>query len=432
MTKKNIKYGTIGTIAFCLVAFIVITLLSKPSASDDEDRIEHQEARWLDTLTNNASGSAQLAGMDAEITRFLDKWRIPGITFAISRNDSLVYARGYGMADAEKGVEMQPNHIMRLASASKLITAVAIVRLVEKGKLKFDSKVFGPDGIIKDPSIVDSIYDKRLFDVTVDDLLRHQGGFGRSMGDPMFTTKDIIRSKNLSAPPTARELASIVVGRRLSYTPGSGHRYSNFGYLLLSLIIEEVSGKDYWTYVQEDVLNPAGCYGFRPATNYYDQRYANEVKYYAPDNEQIEEYTNSGRIVDRCYGGSDVRGLMGAGGWCASAADYCRFVAAIDGDPAVPDIISKKHVDLMTAFSKDEKRAFGWTSSDEAGKWTRTGTLSSTSAFIRRFPDGECWVFITNSGVWTGFHFSNDIARLIDRLRDKYSSRLPAKNLFPN
>lgn len=84
----------------------------------------------------------------------------------------------------------------------------------------------------------------------------------------------------------------------------------------------------------------------------------------------------------------------------------------------------------MTAFSKDDKLSRGWSEIDEHGKWRRTGTLSSTHTLVERFPDGECWVLITNSGVWTGFHFSNEMTRLVSRLRSVYGGSMPRRDLF--
>ena len=368
--------------------------------------------------------------MDRQIERFIGKWNIKGLSLAVTRNDSLLYAKGYGMADVEDGRKMTPKNIMRLASASKLVTAIAIMRLVEDGKLRLGSKVFGPEGILNDSAYTNAIKDPRLFNITVDHLLQHKGGFGMGAGDPMFNTKDIIAAKHLPGPPTNEELTEIVLGRKIAFTPGQGFRYSNFGYMLLSLVIERVTGREYWDYVTEEVLHPAGCYRFRPATNYYAERNDDEVHYYGPDNEPIEEWNGSGRMVERVYGGSNVNGLVGAGGWCASASDLARLVAATDKYPHVGNIISNESIDSLTAFAKDDKVSRGWSEIDEHGKWRRTGTLSSTHTLIERFPNGECWVLITNSGVWTGHNFSRSMTQLVSDLRARYGNDFPRRDLW--
>lgn len=433
MTKRDIKRGTGLIMIFCLfvAVCIVVSLCRNPEPSEGEELTAVAEGTpWMDTLTNQSSSWEALAPMDKEIERFMQKWEIKGMSFAVSRHDSLLYTKGYGWADREAGIEMQPDNIMRIASASKLVTAIAVMKLIEQGKMKLDSRIFGEGGLMPDTVFTAAMCDKRMLDITVDHLLRHQGGFGLGAGDPMFTTAEIMAAKHLDTPPTPEELVKIVLGRRIAYTPGAGRRYSNFGYMLLSMAIERVTGMSYWDYVTENILRPAGCLGFRPATNYYADRSTHEVKYYGPDNELVEEFNGSGRMVERIYGGNNVNALMGAGGWCASAAELCRLVAATDKDPRMEDVITANSVELLTAHSDKEKLSRGWSEVDAHGKWTRTGTLSSTHTLIERFPDGECWVLITNSGVWTGHHFSSDMNRLVERLRSRYSRLLPSRNLF--
>lgn len=415
---------------FTIVAFIVIMLVRLIPESDSPSKGKDDRTIWSDTLTNSSSDVEALYGMDREIERFKDKWEVKGISLAVTRHDSLLYAKGYGWADKEAAVEMSPTSIMRIASASKLVTGVAIMKLCEQGKLRLDSKVFGENGILNDTAYTNSMRDPRMPDITIDHLLQHKGGFTLGAGDPMFNTVDIMDVKHLKIPPTNPELIKIVLGRKLGFTPGSGRRYSNFGYMILSLVIEKVTGQDYWDYVRENILEPVGAYRFRPATNYYDQRHRDETKYYGPDTVKIREYNGSGRMVDRVYGGSNINGLLGAGGWVTSASDLARVIAAIDGDPGVKDILTEESIRKMTYRDDDDKQARGWSDTDGKGKWTRTGTLGSTHVLAIRFADGECWVMMTNSGVWTGHNFSKDMTRLIDRLRAKYKDSFPKRNLW--
>lgn len=434
MNRKDIKRGVSIVFLTAIVCTAIVFMMAfrhqKTEMPEEEILAVAVDTDWSDRLTNELSDAPGLEKMDREIERFIGRWNIKGLSLAVTRNDSLLYAKGYGMADVEEGREMTPQNIMRLASASKLVTAIAIMRLVEDGKLSLGSKVFGSEGLLSDSAYTAAIKDPRLFDVTVDHLLQHKGGFGLGAGDPMFNTKDIIAARHLDGPPTNEELTEIVLGRRIAFTPGQGFRYSNFGYMLLSLVIERVTGRSYWDYVTEEVLHPAGCYRFRPATNYYADRSEDEVHYYGPDNDPVEEYNGSGRMVERVYGGSNVNGLVGAGGWCASASDLARLVAATDKYPHVSNIISNESIDSLTAYAKEGRISRGWSEIDENGKWRRTGTLSSTHTLIERFPNGECWVMITNSGVWTGHNFSRDMTKLISNLRPRYSTLFPSRDLW--
>lgn len=428
--KRKLLAGT-----FLCVAVIVFAVIANASRKGKETVSEPEvmpaPVLLNSTVSNEMSEIDTLSEMDSQIRRFLEQWEITGASLAIMRNDSLVYAKGYGWADKEAGVPMTPGNILRMASVSKLITAAGIMSLKEKGLLSLQDTVFGPEGILDDSLFTASIRYDAMYDITVEQLLRHQGGFTNSRGDPMFSTRDIIRQFGLDGPPDHRTLVSCVLKRPLGYQPGSWQRYSNFGYLLLSMIIEKLSGQDYESYIQDNILHPAGCYDMHLANNYYEQKYPNEVRYYMhAGSEKVEEYNLSGRMVDRCYGGNDIHALSGAGAWCGSPAELCRFVASIDGKPQVKDIISMESVAEMTEYFDTETYSLGWNDTKPDGEWTRTGTLTGTSALVKYFPDGECWIMITNTSTWRGPGFTRYTEDLFKKCRELYSPLLPHRDMF--
>lgn len=384
-----------------------------------------------DTLTNALSSQPELQPMDSIIRRYLKRWEINGAQLAISRHDSLIYARGFGFADKDRQTPMEPSYIMRMASCSKLVTATGIMKLRDMGRIKFSDKVFGPQGILNDTFYVNSIKDKRYFDITVEQLLRHQAGFTNYAGDAIFSTRYIMQQNHLTVPPDHRTLLRIVLKRHLGYTPGTAQRYCNIGYTLLSLIIQKRSGMPYEQFMQKYVLEPAGCYDFHIAGNYLKDRRPNESVYYMhSSSEPAPEFNNSGRMVTRCYGENDITTSLGAGAWVASAAEVCRLVASIDGDPTVPDVISPQAVKLMTQEMPNYQFSLGWNFTPNGRPWVRTGSLVGTSALILHYPDGECWVFITNTSTWKGHEFSKDTMALFDRLRQKFGKKMPKRNMF--
>lgn len=85
---------------------------------------------------------------DQRITRFLNQWKIAGASVAVAKDGKMVFTKGYGFADKENEVKAEPYHLFRVASISKLITAVGIMKLVEDGKLTLNQKVFGDNGIL--------------------------------------------------------------------------------------------------------------------------------------------------------------------------------------------------------------------------------------------------------------------------------------------
>lgn len=381
-------------------------------------------------LTNADSDIPALAPMDHSIDSFMRFWDIRGASLSILRGDSLVYAKGYGWADREEGVRMTPGHILRMASVSKLITAAGIMVLQDQRKLTLFQPVFGPLGILHEYD--DCIRDENCFLITVEHLLRHQGGFTTRGGDPMFSCCAVMRQYGLSTPPDAETLTRCLLSsRRLAFEPGTSQEYSNFGYLLLSMVIEKVSGRPYEDFIRDEVLERAGCHDFHIANIYYEDRRPNEVRYYVHrDDPPVPEYNGSGRSVVRCYGGNDLTALSGAGAWVGSTVELARLVAAIDGKMAVPDIISPFAVYQMTQYFDPDTYSLGWVDTKETGEWTRTGSFSGTSALVKYYPDGECWILITNTSTWKGSRFTRDTAGLFRSLRARFSAALPRRDLF--
>lgn len=364
-------------------------------------------------ITNDLSS---LPGLDHAIDSFMDFWSLHGVSLAITRHDSLLYAKGYGEADA--ATPMTPGTTLRLASVSKLLTAVGIMRLQEEGKLFLDTPVFGPLGVLNkwDGYIRDDNY----YLITVEHLLRHQGGFTARGGDPVFTPY-----------PSLEGLLQKQLRRPLVFEPGSWQEYSNFGFLLLSLIIEQVSGMPYEQFMQEEVFTPALCRDFRIAGNYLWERHPGETRYYMqPDAEKTTSFDGRFAGVDKCYGGNNVTGSMGAGGWTASSIELARLVCAIDGQGPLPDILSGESVRQMTTWFDPDTYSLGWNDTKPTGEWTRSGSFSGTQALVKVYPDGECWILISNTSAWRGSRFSNNIAVLFQDLRSRFSSQLPQRDLF--
>lgn len=423
--RKTLSIITIALTAAALAtAFMII---HKPIPKPDP--LKGPRIYLNDTLSNAMSEIQELEGLDRKVSRYMRDWHIKGASLAIMRNDSLVYAKGYGWADEAEKEAMEPSHILRMASVSKLITATGIMVLQDRDSLSIKDTVFGPSGILNDSLFNSVIKDRNYHKITVEHLLRHQGGFYR---DPLFSSKDVMLQMKLDNPPVKEDFFRLVLSHKLSFMPGEWERYSNFGYLLLSEIIEKVSGKPYEQFIREDVLMPAGCFDMHIAGSYYSDRRSNEVRYYTHegDGKFVQEYNGSGIMVERCYGGNNIPLLSGAGAWCGSPAEIARLVASIDGRPEVEDIISPEAVVQMTEYFDKETYSLGWNDTDPAKGWSRTGTLAGTTALVKYFPDGECWIMVTNTSTWRGPGQSRQTDNLFKECRELYGDKLPERNLF--
>ena len=372
------------------------------------ETIEDDGYHLNDTLSNAMSDFPAAEDMERYIKRWMARNNIRGASLAIMRDEKLIYCKGLGWADQELERQAEAGDIYRMASASKLITAVGIMKLCEQGLLTLDDKVFGEEGILKQFT---EYKDKRVADITVRQLLNHTSGFSRARGDLAFRVTDVMEWTESYTTPSSDDLIAYQLSLRLRCAPGGAAQYSNMGYIVLSRVIEQVSGMGYEEYLQKAVLRPAGCYDMHLAYNYYEQRHPGEVKYYGHDDERIESYDGSGMLRPREYGGNDIRGLQGAGAWVASAAELMRLVASIDGKDGVADILSKESVSEMKCING---RTLGW-ADYVAGNdaLVRTGTMSGTCAYIYLRNKGLSFVFLTNTSHYRGATFTTSMGRMV-------------------
>lgn len=372
------------------------------------ETIEDDGYHLNDTLSNAMSDFPAAEDMERYIKRWMARNNIRGASLAIMRDEKLIYCKGLGWADQELERQAEAGDIYRMASASKLITAVGIMKLCEQGLLTLDDKVFGEEGILKQFT---EYKDKRVADITVRQLLNHTSGFSRARGDLAFRVTDVMEWTESYTTPSSDDLIAYQLSLRLRCAPGGAAQYSNMGYIVLSRVIEQVSGMGYEEYLQKTVLRPAGCYDMHLAYNYYEQRHPGEVKYYGHDDERIESYDGSGMLRPREYGGNDIRGLQGAGAWVASAAELMRLVASIDGKDGVADILSKESVSEMKCING---RTLGW-ADYVAGNdaLVRTGTMSGTCAYIYLRNKGLSFVFLTNTSHYRGATFTTSMGRMV-------------------
>jgi CubicO group peptidase (beta-lactamase class C family) len=161
--------------------------------------VENNEVAFSLQLENNYSDFKSTEIIDTRVQSFMEHWKINGISVAVTKDEELVYAKGFGFADTERKEYVKPGHLFRIASVSKLITAAAIMKLYEEQLLDLDHHVFGPEGIL-DTSYYNGYRDKRYEDITVQHLLSHTAGWSITSGDPMFNTLYIAQKMKVDPP----------------------------------------------------------------------------------------------------------------------------------------------------------------------------------------------------------------------------------------
>lgn len=431
--KKSVKrfFWIVGTLVFLLIARPWHWFSGKPggtvTASVAGDTLATPKP--LNQILSNADSELpEAVRFDRAVLAFMRKWELTGASLAIMKDGNLIYAKGYGWADREDGEPMEVRHIMRIASISKLITATAVMKLWEQGRLGLNDRVFGSRGILNDDRFC-RYTDKRLEQVTVEQLLRHRGGFSVRSGDPMFDWQIVERVLGRRPPYGMDDYVEYATRCGLGYRPGARTYYSNLGYVVLSKVVEKVSGVPYERYVQDSILAPAGCYDMHIGRSRHEEKFPNEVRYYeVKEAEDVPACDGTGLPVPKSNGGNDIQGLGGAGGWVASPTELLRFVAAIDGSPSRPDILKPATVRKMTGEVKGEL-PIGWMHTHRDGTWSRTGTMAGTNALLRKQSNGYVWVFVTNTSSWKGSRFHNQIGTMLRQAFDKVTE-WPEKDMF--
>jgi len=366
-------------------------------------------------LSNELSTYESMQEFDQQIKNFIKRWNIVGASIAVVKEERLIYAKGFGYADKEANKKVEPKHLFRIASVSKLITAIAVMKMVENGELSLTDTVFGENGILNKPEFLD-IKNSEFKQITIEHLLSHTSGLTNRNGDPMFMNMRIAKIMNKDLPISNEIIIQYVLKHRtLDYTPGTKAVYSNFGYAVLGSVIEEVTGTDYEDFVASQILNPLGIYDMHLGNSLPDQKFENEVKYYGLHSERkVLSSFGSGEKVPKYYGGNNMENLGAAGGWIASPSELMKLLVAIDGFTLQKDILQDSTIFRMTNPRKG-KRPFGWTGTDKNGLWWRTGTLSGTSVLLKREESGISWVLVINTTPKYGARFPVQINKTMIR-----------------
>jgi CubicO group peptidase (beta-lactamase class C family) len=292
------------------------------------------------------------------------------------------------------------------------------MKLQEEGKLALADSVFGPTGILNDPYF-DKPKDKRVYGITVAELLSHEAGWTQRYGDQMFMPIVVAQKMGVPPPVDTKTILRFALDKRLNYTPGTGKAYSNLGYSVLGLVIEKVTGMSYEDYCRKTILEPIGIYDMKIAGNLPSEKAPFEVTYYEPPDVGLKpSIYGTGEMVTPSYGGNDIRALGAAGAWVATAPDLMRLLLAVDGFNSRPDILNDQSIRFMT----DNDNGFapvGWKGTVLDGTWWRTGSFPGSAGMMKRQSDGISWVVLFNSSAWNGPEIYSYISSMMNHALSK-------------
>jgi CubicO group peptidase (beta-lactamase class C family) len=322
--------------------------------------------------TQTNAGGTGFTGVHDVVKSFMRARGIRAGVLSVRKAGASVLSAGYTWAEPGYPIT-QPASLMRLASVSKAFTAAAIRALVTDKKLDLAKPVFPLLGITS-VAVPGQTKDSRIDTVTVQQCVDHTGGWDRTVSggiDPVFQGRAIANALGLTTHASKRDVARYMYGLPLQFGPGTKSVYSNFGYVLLALVVEQVSGLSFQDYLKQRVLQPLGVDAqvWTGATVRSGRR-GTEVSYDAPAVDLSAWNPQSAARVPVAYGSFLIAEMDGGGGLIASA-------------PAV------------TAFT-NKNAVFGGMG-DRAPGAARAGEMPGTVSWAKSRTGDLDWCFIFNT-----------------------------------
>jgi D-alanyl-D-alanine carboxypeptidase len=311
---------------------------------------------------------------------------------AISKNGKTIFAQAYGLADREKKTPNTLQTQFRMGSMNKMFTATAILQLAQAGKLK-----------LTDPLgkyLTDYPNQDVKTKVTIHHLLTHTGGTGDFFG-PEF-------DKHRLELKTLQDYVKLYGTRAPEFEPGSRWEYSNYGFLLLGLVVEKASGQDYYAYVKEHIFEPAGM----------------TLSDSLPEEEAVPGrsvgYTkfDGGKTWKPNTDTLPYRGTSAGGGY-TTVEDLERFASALLNHK----LLDAEHTELLTTGHVDtprgEKYAYGFMDDREDGvRWFgHGGGAPGMNGDLRIYPESGYAIAV----------LANLDPPAAERIANYASNRLPVK-----
>lgn len=291
-------------------ACLILFLLSYPILSYGQDSTVQQARIFATTLLSQA--------------------KLPGLSIAVSLGDSLVWSEGFGYANVTHRIPVTSSTRFRIGSVTKLLTATAAARLAQDGRLDLDAPI---------QRYVPSFPDKGRT-ITIRQLLGHLSGI-RHYGRGEFL--------NTHPYQSVREALTVFQNDSLLFAPGTNYRYTSYGYVLASAAIEKAAGKDFLTFLREDLTDPLSLTSISP--DYNDTSDVSQAIPYSLD--------SLGNFVLSPYNDNSIR--WAAGGFLSTADDLVRFGGALLTDRFLnADMRKNLFTSQTTSNDKQTGVGLGW------------------------------------------------------------------------
>jgi len=321
----------------------------------------------------------------------------------IAVNGTAKYLKSFGFSDTEKKIEMNVNAQFRIASMSKMFTAVAILQLQEKGKLRLDDMVIEYISWFKGKNMKTD-----LSNVTIRQLLSHSSGIFRDGAEQQWVD-DMFPMK----------LDKAVSPKTIVFDNGTTMKYSNYGYALLGLIIEKVSGTSYEKYVTEEIITPLKLKNTLPdLPNEIPKELARGYKRWTPD-----------LIIRELEPNIKANSYASATGFISTAKDLALFLSSLhpDAKKSVLGRESRKTMQqVQSIIDNNQMYGLGLSLENISGQQTYGhggGFAGYVTKAITHKKDNMQVIVLTNTQSRTAGVVSSSILKLIYTLKGMDATR---------
>lgn len=365
------SHGWEARLCFC-VAATILTATTVLAATDPRIAQVERDIRPVDRAGTATGGAKSLLARMSEL-------KVPGISVAVLDHSEIIWAKAYGLRDVDRAQAVGSGTLFQAASISKPVSAVGMFRLVEQSRLDIDRDVNSIQTVWKVPS-----FGPKASPITLRHIVSHMSGLGvhgfggYPPGAPLPSLVQILDGLPPANSPPVRPEAQ----------PGEREIYSGGGFVLLQLIMQEITGRRFESLMHDLVLKPVGMTSSTFAQPLSAAQMADIAMGYRED----------GTMVD---GGFHIYPEQSAAGLWTTASDLARFLLAIGhsrrGEPGGLLNMSTA-TEMLTRVPRGGGLGFGISGSAETERYRHSGGNAGYSCFMVAFTKvGRGVVILTNS-----------------------------------
>ena len=329
---------------------------------------------WISPLSHSQPSEKKAIDLTRDLAnQLLKNSNMPGISIAISKRGKIVFAEGFGYADIANKIPVTATTQFRTASVAKIITATALGKLIQNGKLNIDLPVqeYVPD------------FPTKSFTVTSRQLAGHLSGL------PHYSDADKIEDRIY---PSVKDALGVFSHEGLISEPGTKYRYSTHGYTLLSAVIEGASGKNYLDYMKTEIFEPLKMNNTGP-----------DKRRQLPNAEAAKLYVVKSGVQEEINSPEEVSYKWAGGGLVSTPTDLINLANGYFNGFLRPDIVKLMTKSQTLKSGEKTQVGIGWRiSQDIDGRKVieHAGSMQGARSVICIFPEDQLVISIMANAEW--------------------------------